>query len=200
MCHCLRNGLTRHVKNCFRSLVTAIDTCVWRLQVEPIASHSDVFHLLRAKGRGWVLLVSRQYVELSFLSLRIFHTTLSQPLFHTQLSHAPSFFVTHHLSHTALSHTTLHTQLFYFSILHHLLCLFSFLPRPRYNICCSLLEEVDLWGYPVPLIFACNYNGHTYMFAVYSANALAETSSSLFPLCSIQAVFDRCDMDKSGKH
>ena len=36
------------------------------------------------------------------------------------------------------------------------------------------------------------------MSAVYSANALAETSSSLFPLCSILAVFDRCDMDKSG--
>ena len=36
-----------------------------------------------------------------------------------------------------------HTQLF-----HHLLCL-SFLPRPRYNLWCSLLEEVDLWGYPV---------------------------------------------------
>ena len=35
------------------------------------------------------------------------------------------------------------TQLF-----HHLLCL-SFLPRPRYNLWCSLLEEVDLWGYPV---------------------------------------------------
>ena len=37
----------------------------------------------------------------------------------------PSFFVTHHLSHTTLPHTTL----FYFSILHRLLCL-SFLPRP----------------------------------------------------------------------
>ena len=85
------------------------------------------------------------------------HTTLSHAFFHTQLSrthhlshttlshtHTPSFFVTHHLSHTTLSHTTL----FYFSILHHLLCL-SFLPRPCYNISCSLLEEVDLWGYRV---------------------------------------------------
>lgn len=53
-------------------------------------------------------------------------------------------------------------------------------------------------GLSGPLIFACDNNGHTYMSAVYSANALAETSSSLFPLCSIQAVFDRCDMDKSG--
>ena len=40
---------------------------------------------------------------------------------------------------------------FNFSILHHLLCL-SFLPRPRYNLWCSLLDEVDLWGYPVLLL------------------------------------------------
>ena len=79
------------------------------------------------------------------------HTSLSHALFHTQFSHTPSFthnfvthtssfFVTHHLSHTTLSHATL----FYFSILHHLLCL-SFLP----NIWCSLLEEVALWVFPV---------------------------------------------------
>ena len=56
----------------------------------------------------------------------------------------PSFFVTHHLSHTTLPHTTL----FYFSILHRLPL--SFLPSPsRYNMWCSLLEEVALWGYPV---------------------------------------------------
>ena len=35
-----------------------------------------------------------------------------------------------------------------FSILHHLLCL-SFLPCPRYNLWCSLLEEADLWGFVV---------------------------------------------------
>ena len=93
---------------------------------------------------------------------------LSRIIFHTQLCHTLSFTHTHHfhtrhLSHTTLSHTHIiflchtpsftynfvtHTTLFYFSILHHLLCL-SFLPRPRYNIWCSLLEEVDLWGYPV---------------------------------------------------
>ena len=66
---------------------------------------------------------------------------LSRCFTHTD---TPSFFVTHHLSHTTLPHTTL----FYFSILHRLLCL-SFLPRPRYNMWCSLLEEVALWGYPV---------------------------------------------------
>ena len=98
----------------------------------------------------------------------IFHTTLSHTIFPTQLCHTPSFTHnfrththTHHLSHTTLSHTlsflvthqlshtTLsHTTLFYFSILHHLLCL-SFLPRPRYNIWCLLFKEVVLWGYPV---------------------------------------------------
>ena len=61
----------------------------------------------------------------------IFHTTLSHTIFHT-----PS----QTIFHTPLCHTP--------SFLHLLLCL-SFLPRPRYNICCSLLEEVDLWGYPV---------------------------------------------------
>ena len=73
-----------------------------------------------------------------FVTHHLSHTALSHALFHTQLSHTPSFthncvththtlsfFVTHHLSHTTLSHTTF----FYFSILHHLLCL-SFLPSP----------------------------------------------------------------------
>ena len=93
------------------------------------------------------------------------HTTLSHPsLSHTTLSH-PS------LSHTTLSHTIFSTQLchtplchttsfthnfitqlftynfFNFSILHHLLCL-SFL-SVRLQLFFCLLEEVDLWGYPV---------------------------------------------------
>ena len=44
--------------------------------------------------------------------------------------------------------TYIHTYRFTFSIFHRLLCL-SILPRPRYNLWSSLLEEVDLWGYPV---------------------------------------------------
>ena len=62
------------------------------------------------------------------------------------------------LTHKQLTlHTYMHTYIhapsfthncFNFSILHHILCL-SFLPRPRYNLWSSLLEEVDLWGYPV---------------------------------------------------
>ena len=85
------------------------------------------------------------------------HTTLSHTIFHHHLS-------PHHLSHTTLSHTHTiflrHTPSFTYNFitqnfvllldprLHHLLCL-SFLPRPGYNIWCSLLEEVALWGYPV---------------------------------------------------
>ena len=95
----------------------------------------------------------------SFATHHLSHTALSHTIFHKQLSHTRSFthkfvtynifFVANHLSHT--THNSSHTTclyLFYFSILHHLLCL-SFLPPPCYNICCSLLEEVDLWGYPV---------------------------------------------------
>ena len=72
------------------------------------------------------------------------HNFRTHHLAHTTLSHTLSFLVTHQLSHTTLSHTTL----FYFSVLHHLLCL-SFLPRPRYNMWCFLFKEVVLWGYPV---------------------------------------------------
>ena len=84
------------------------------------------------------------------------HTTLSHALFHTQLSHTPSFthcFVTH-TQNLSSSHTIFHIPLchthncFNFSILHRLLSL-SFLPSSCYNLWCSLLEEVDLWGYPV---------------------------------------------------
>ena len=88
------------------------------------------------------------------------HTTLSHTSFHTTvLCHTPSF--THHLSHTALSHTIFRTPSFTHIIFHtqvchtpsflHLLLCLSLLPRPRYNISGSLLEEVDLWGYPVLL-------------------------------------------------
>ena len=83
-------------------------------------------------------------------------------IFHTQFCHTPSF--THHLSHTALSHTIFrtpsfthiifHTQLCYTPFFLHLLLCLSLLPRPRYNISGLLLEEVDLWGYPVLLFFA----------------------------------------------
>ena len=77
------------------------------------------------------------------------HTTLSHT--HTIfLCHTPSFthnFVTH--THAIfLCHTPTFTCNFVIHNLHHLLRL-SFLPRPCYNISCSLLEEVDLWGYPV---------------------------------------------------
>ena len=93
-----------------------------------------------------------------FVTHHLSHTTLSHALFHTQLSHThtPSFthcFATH--THTIfLRHTpsfTFHfvtNNCFNFSILHRLLSL-TFFPRPCYNLSCLLLEEVDLWGYPV---------------------------------------------------
>ena len=66
----------------------------------------------------------------------------------------------HTIFHVQLCHTQLFTyNLFYTSIFHHLLCL-SFLPRVCYNMCCSLLEEVDLWGYPAFNFFKmCFTNG-----------------------------------------
>ena len=85
----------------------------------------------------------------------IFHThslshtpSFTHTLFHTQLCHTLSSthnFVTHSLSHTTLSHTLFHTQL-----LDPPPPPLSFLSSSsRYNICCSLLEEVDLWGFLV---------------------------------------------------
>ena len=78
-------------------------TLALEIAVEPIASHIDVFRLLRAKR-----------------ALSLQHT-----IFHVQLCHTQLFTY----------------NLFYFSILHHLLCL-SFLPRPRYNICCSYWKKL----------------------------------------------------------
>ena len=90
----------------------------------------------------------------------------SHTIFHTHLCHTPSS--THHLSHTALSHTIFHHTIFVThhlshrqlchtpSFLHLFLCL-SFLPRPRNNMSCSLLEEVDLWGYLVLLFVISKY-------------------------------------------
>ena len=76
---------------------------------------------------------------LSFLCASF--TQLCHNLSFTHNCHT-SFFVTHHLSHTTLSHTQLFTHnLFYFSIRHHLLRL-SFLPRPRYIICCCSLQKI----------------------------------------------------------
>ena len=57
--------------------------------------------------RAWVSLVTHH----------LSHTTLSYPLFHTQLSHTH----THYLSHTTLSHTIFDTPLCHTtSVTHHL--------------------------------------------------------------------------------
>ena len=67
---------------------------------------------------------------------------ISQTIFHTPFfTHS---FVTHHLCHTPFFTTlffTLTRTILSHIIFPHLLLCFSFLPRPRYNISCSLLEE-----------------------------------------------------------
>ena len=86
-----------------------------------------------------------------FVTHHLSHTTLSHTIFHTQLCHIHHFLCrTLSFTYHFVTHTQLFTYNFFnFSIFHRILCL-SFLPRPLYNICCSsLLEEVDLWGYPV---------------------------------------------------
>ena len=101
-----------------------------------------------------------------FVTHLLSHTALSHTFFDTPLCHTPfgtHNFVTPSFPHTTLSHTlhcvtpnfVLHnfvthncSHTTFRSILHHLLCL-SFLPRPAWTFCVCLLEEVDLWGYPV---------------------------------------------------
>ena len=85
--------------------------------------------------------------DLSHKTLSHTPFSLSHTIFHTTLSHTHTIFLrqTQSFIYTALSHTTLHIQL---------VLLFGPPPPPLsflpcYNICCSLLEEVDLWGSPV---------------------------------------------------
>ena len=62
-------------------------------------------------------------------------------------THAYTHTYTHTYIHTYI-HIHIHIPLCHTQLFHHFLCL-SFLPRPCYNLWCSLLEEVDLWGFPV---------------------------------------------------
>ena len=109
---------------------------------------------------------------------QLFHTpSLTHHLSHTTLSHTPSFIfhtqlcrtptLSHAPFHTQLSHTpsftynlVTHNFMFYFSILHHLLCL-SFFPRPRYNIWCSLLEKL-----PCGVIRSFYFPGNSIFFTI----------------------------------
>ena len=129
--------------------------------------HHTIFHIQLCRTPSFTTSsFTHNFVTHHLSPHHLSHTTLSHTIFRTQLCHAlfftPTFAhtifhtqVCHtHTHHLSLSHTIFHIQLchthttlLYFSILHHLLCL-SFLPRPRYNIWCSLLEEVALWGYP----------------------------------------------------
>ena len=146
------------------------------------SAQSRLAELLRAwslLGRGWLpcgrrsIAVHRAswrsccHFVTHHLSHTIFHTP-SQTIFHT-----PSF--THHFVTRHLWHTIFHTQLcrapsFTTPSLStpsflHLLCL-SFLPRPRYNTSCSLLEEVDLWGYPV-LLYIIHARVHIHIWGLF---------------------------------
>ena len=81
-----------------------------------------------------------------FVTDHLSHTTFTHTIFHRKLCHihhflcrTPSFtyhFVTHNFSHTICFTSRSSTTSFVF---------LSF-PLPS---CCSFLEEVDLWGYPV---------------------------------------------------
>ena len=112
------------------------DIRAWHLCVEiavrPIALHSDVFRLLRAKGPVMCLPLLSNVLHTQsfatpcfthrFVTHHLSHTTLSHALFHTQLSYTPSFthsFVTpFSLSHTLsftyhfVSHNSSHTTCF----------------------------------------------------------------------------------------
>ena len=105
--------------------------------LSPHIFHTPLFH--------------RQSFTHNFVTRSVSHTTFTHTIFQTQVchTHTPSFFVTHHLSHTTLSHTTL----FYFSILHHLLCL-SFLPSPSpLQHLVLIIGRSCLVGLSGPLIF-----------------------------------------------
>ena len=87
--------------------------------------------------------VTHHLSHTTFHTLSFTHNFQTHHLSHTTLSHTPSFFVTQHLSYTTLSYTIF----FLVDPPSHPL---SFLHSPSSpNICGSLLEEVDLWGYPV---------------------------------------------------
>ena len=110
------------------------------------------------------------------------HTTLSHTIFHTQLCHTHThrFSLSHTIFHIPLCHTQLFTyNLFYFSILHHILCL-SFLPRPHYNICGSCWKKVDLWGFPVlyNFWFSTNFAPGLLQVELPSSNSMQPYSKS----------------------
>ena len=91
------------------------------------------------------------------------HTYKKPAMMHTfththVLSHMPYFHVRTYVCHTH-THIYIHTFIctctptFHMQLCHTQSSTTSFVfpsfLRPRYNIWCSLLEEVDLWGYPV---------------------------------------------------
>ena len=113
----------------------------------PCFTHRFVTHHLSHTQLCHTLSFTHTHIIFHTQLCHTYHFSLSHTIFHTQLchTHTHTVFLCHTLSFTYhfVTHNSSHT-LFYFSIIHHILCL-SFLSRPPYNICRSLLEEVDLW-------------------------------------------------------
>ena len=107
----------------------------------------EVLHLFRWYTHTHTPSFTRNFVTHTHTYIHTYiltyiHTCILHIFSHTFLLCRTPSFTSHFVTHNC----------FNFSILHHLLCL-SFLPRPRYNLWSSLLEEVDLWGSPVLYFF-----------------------------------------------
>ena len=89
------------------------------------------------------LLHTAFHTKLFYITLS--HTAFHARLFHIQHCHTQHFLVTHStFTHNSFTHT--HTQLYHtHTQFFHTICL----PHPIFTPILSLLEEVDMWGYPV---------------------------------------------------
>ena len=131
-------------------LGNACDIRAWHLcveiAVEPIALHSDVFRLLRAKG---------PVMCLPLLS-NVLHTIFCHTMFHTPLCHTPSFtynFVTRSLSHTTFTHTIFHTQLchtYHFSLSHTLSFTYHFVTHNSSHTTCCFTSRSSITSFVFP--------------------------------------------------
>ena len=102
--------------------ICAVCARQWARRFRPL-SHTTLSHTLLSLSHTTF---TRTPFTHNFVTTSLSHTSLSHTIFRTQLCHTLSRTV----FYIRLCHTQLFTyNLFYFSILHHFLCL-SFLPRP----------------------------------------------------------------------
>ena len=124
---------------------------VWRLVTSTFSIHSLCVESVALMALGW--LWWRAWVPLVAVTPR--HFAWQAWHLHRLVARYPTQSFTQIIvSHTSFTHTQLYrTQLFtysFFKLLDPPPTPLSFLPCPsRYNYCFCLLEEVDLWGYPV---------------------------------------------------